>query len=64
MPIGNCKPPNEFCAPQISIARKIGWAPMTVNRALKSLQEHGFIERVGEKKVSDQPLPAIVYRFL
>ena len=56
-------PPQEFAAPQISIAKKIGWAPMTVNRALKSLQEHGFIERVGRKKVSDQPLPAIIYRF-
>ena len=40
------------------------WAPMTVNRALKSLQEHGFIERVRKQKVSDQPLPAIIYRFL
>ena len=57
-------PPHEFAAPQINIANKIGWAPMTVNRALKSLQEHGFIERVRKQKVSDQPLPAIIYRFL
>lgn len=57
-------PPHEFAAPQINIAKKIGWAPMTVNRALKSLQEHGFIERVRKQKVSDQPLPAIIYRFL
>ena len=57
-------PPREFAAPQINIANKIGWAPMTVNRALRSLQEHGFIERVRKQKVSDQPLPAIIYRFL
>jgi len=57
-------PPHEFCAPQEYVGEQIGWNKMTVNKALKTLAEHGFIERIGTKKVSDQLRPAIVYRFL
>ena len=57
-------PPHEFCAPQEYVGEQMGWDKMTVNKALKSLTEHGFIERVGMKKVSNQLRPAIVYRFL
>ena len=57
-------PPNEFCAPQKYVGEQTGWNKMTINKALKSLTEHGFIERVGVKKVSNQLRPAIVYRFV
>lgn len=57
-------PPHEFCAPQEYVGEQMGWDKMTVNKALKSLTEHGFIERVGMRKVSNQLRPAIVYRFL
>ena len=57
-------PPNEFCAPQEYVGEQTGWDKMTVNKALKALTEHGFIERIGLRKVPNRIRPAIVYRFL
>ena len=57
-------PPNEFCAPQEYVGEQTGWNKMTVNKALKTLTEHGFIERIGMRKVPNRIRPAIVYRFL
>ena len=42
----------------------MGWSQNTLIDALKVLTEHGFIERIGTKNVSDYPQDAIVYRFL
>jgi hypothetical protein len=57
-------PPHEFCAPQEYVGEQTGWDKMTVNKALKTLTEHGFIERIGMRKVPNRIRPAIVYRFL
>jgi hypothetical protein len=57
-------PPHEFCAPQEYVGEQTGWDKMTVNKKLKTLTEHGFIERIGMRKVPNRIRPAIVYRFL
>ena len=57
-------PPRQFCAPSMATSLKMGWSQNTLIDALKVLTEHGFIERIGTKNVSDYPQDAIVNRFL
>ena len=57
-------PSHEFYAPQEYVGQQTGWDKMTVNKALKTLTEHGFIKRIGKRKVPNRIRPAIVYRFL